>query len=89
MLRPLLATGPEHRHSSVRAKFGVSYVSSTSGGASRYNSQESRGSDPDVNVAKAARLNSQESMESSNKESTAVSWKDDKGDELVNTARKE
>ena len=89
MLRPLLATGPEHRHSSVRAKFGVSYVSSTSGGASRYNSQESRSSDPDVGVAKAARLNSQESMESSNKESTAVSWKDDKGDELVNTARKE
>ena len=55
MLRPLLATGPEHRHSSVRAKFGASYVSSTSGGASRYNSQESRGSDPDVGVAKAAR----------------------------------
>ena len=88
MLRPLLATGPEHRHSSVRAKFGASYVSSTSAGASRYNSQESMGSDPDMNVAKAARLNSQESMESSNKES-AVSWKDDKGDELVNTARKE
>ena len=76
MLRPLLANGSEHRRSS----FGASYVSSTSGGVSK-RSQESMsmGSNPDVGGAMATRKNSQES----------VSWKDDKGDELASTLRKE
>lgn len=75
MLRPLLANGPEHRRSS----FGTSYVSSTSGVGVSKRSQESMGSNHDVDGAMTARKNSQESV---------VSWKDDKGDELASTARK-